>query len=108
MRPLFVRLVPTLLAVALLLGGGWLFAGPASHNVSRVSAITAAPSPTPASFSELGSAVVVAPRDSRLPLSGSAEQESSAPWPKLAGAALALVGAALVYCSLRMRPQRPA
>lgn len=108
MRPLFIRLVPTLLAVALLLGGGWLFAGPAPHNVSRVSAITAAPSPTPTFFSELGSAVVKPARDSRLPLAGSAKQASPAPWPKLAGAALALGGAALVCCSLRMRPQRAA
>ena len=101
MRPLFIRLVPTLLAVALLLGGGWLCADPASPNISQVSAIGAAPSPTPTFFSELGSAVVKPPRDSRLPLSGSAERESPAPWPKLAGAAL-------VYCSLRMRPQRAA
>ena len=108
MRSLFIRLAPTLLMAALLLGGGWLCAGPASPNASQVSAIGAAPSPTPTFFSELGSAVVQPPRESRLPLSGSAEQAPPAPWPKLAGAALALGGATLVYLSLRMRPQRPA
>ena len=71
---------------------------PASHNVSRVSAIAAAPSAgrrrssrssAPPSWRRR------ATRGCRCPVR--AEHESPAPWPKLAGAALALGGAAFVY-----------
>ncbi len=104
MRTLFVRLTPAVLAVVLLFGGGWLCAHPASPSISQVSAIAPVPSPTATFFSELGSGVARQPRESQLPVAGTAGPGAT-PWPKLAGAALALGGAALVFISLRMRPQ---
>jgi len=109
MRSKLVRLVPASLAVALLIAvHTGIFVPAASGNVSDVSAIAAAPSPKPTFFSELAPAVMVPPRDSSLPVSGSAGQDASAPWPKLFGVTLAFGGLLFVFTALRMRPQNDA
>jgi hypothetical protein len=100
-RPAFALLIAGLLITA----GGWLWAGPASDGASHASAVEAGFSPTPTFFSELGPAVMQSPRDAQLPSLGSAVRQTRAPRPKLAGLALALGGAVLVYTALRMRPE---
>jgi hypothetical protein len=100
-RPAFALLITGLLITT----SGWLWAGLSSDGASHASAVEARVSPTPTFFSELGPAVMQSPRDARLPSLGSAARQTPAPWPKLAGLALALGGAVLVYAALRMRPQ---
>jgi len=103
-QPAFALLMTGLLITS----GGWLRAGPASDGTGHASAVEASVSPTPTFFSELGPAVMQPPRDARLPSLGSTARQTPAPWPKLAGLALALGGAVLVYAALRMRPQNVA
>lgn len=94
--------VPALLV--LVLGHGGVF----EHSTPGVvttdaSSVAAAPEPTPPYISELGPATSQPPRASALPGAG-AGNDAAANRPKGLGLALAVVGAALVYISLRLRP----
>jgi hypothetical protein len=98
-RTFLTGLIPLLAVVAFLLG----LSSPAGAGHAVASANDR--SATATFFSELGPASSAPPRESRMPLADSADDEVPAPWPRLAGIALAIGGTVLVYTSLRMRPQ---
>jgi hypothetical protein len=106
MGSIFIRLIPASIGAALLIGlHGGTFAPGAPDGVNEASAITAAPTAGPASFSELAPAIVAAPRDAVLPASGYSTPEVSVFWPKFFGATLAMAGLLFVFSALRMHPE---
>ena len=106
-------------AALLLVEGALYFLGSAHGPVSETSSLTVtshrdveSPSteaaqqagPTPTHVSELAPAVMLPPREpAALPASG-AEREAGTPWPKATGIGLAVLGVALIYSALRLRP----
>lgn len=80
-------------------------ADPGSTYASATSSVFAEPGPTPTFVSELAPAVAIAPRQpAALPRSG-VGAGPIVPWPTATGAALALLGCALIYTALALRPE---
>lgn len=61
---------------------------------------------TPTYISELAPAVMVAPKQAAALPEAGAEIDGSAPWPKLAGLALALLGGLFIYTALASRTSK--